>query len=88
MTSQNSLNILGSVRISFLPSAVEGLVERDGELRPEFERRYHTSGHASRGDLEWTIGEIGPVHTTGQGWFRERFENVVVLEEGKAIRCK
>jgi len=64
------------------------LVEREGELRPEFERGYHTSGHASRGDLEWVIGEIEPdriipVHTTGQGWFKERFENAVTPEEGK-----
>ena len=69
------------------------LVEREGELRPEFERGYHTSGHASRGDLEWVIGEIGPdmivpVHTTGHGWLREKFEKVMVPEEGKAIRCK
>lgn len=47
-------------------------MEREGELRPEFEKGYHTSGHASKGDLEWTIGEIDPdvivpVHTTGQG---------------------
>jgi ribonuclease J len=51
-------------------------------LQEEFE------GHASRGDLEWVIGEIEPdvivpVHTTGQDWFREKFENVAMLEEGK-----
>jgi ribonuclease J len=51
-------------------------------LQEEFE------GHASRGNLEWVIDEIEPdvivpVHTTGQGWFRERFENVVVPEEGE-----
>jgi len=45
------------------------------------------------GDLEWVIGEIEqdvivPVHTTGQGWFKERFENVVTPEEGKTIYCK
>jgi len=28
---------------------------------------------------------IVPVHTTGQGWFKERFENVVVPEEGKTF---
>jgi len=61
----------------------------DGErARPEFDRGFHASGHVSKDELERVIGEIDPdvlvpVHTTGQGWFKEKFEKVVMPEEGK-----
>lgn len=59
-----------------------------GEARPEFERGFHASGHVSKDELEKVIDEIDPdilvpVHTTGQRWFKEKFEQTFVPEEGK-----
>jgi len=64
------------------------IVGKGEGARPEFDRGFHASGHVSKDELEKAIEEIDPdvlvpVHTTGQGWFRERFEKVVVPEEGK-----
>ncbi len=66
------------------------IVAEGGELRPDFVKGYHASGHASKSDLEWVIDEIDPdkvipVHTTNHEWFVENFENVVVAEEGRRI---
>jgi len=64
------------------------IVGDGGSARPEFDRGFHASGHVSKDELEKVIGEIDPdvlvpVHTTGQGWFKERFEKAVVPKEGK-----
>lgn len=57
--------------------------------KPEFEPGYHASGHASREDIAWVIGQIDPdviipVHTMRREWFEENFEGVARVEEGVA----
>jgi ribonuclease J len=55
---------------------------------PEAEKGLHASGHASGADVARAIREIDPqviipVHTENPGWFKERFDGVLVPEEGK-----
>ena len=52
-----------------------------------FDGRYHASGHASGEDIAWVIEQVDPdwivpIHTKARGWFAERFENAVMVEEG------
>jgi len=61
-----------------------------GRYTPAFEREFHASGHASREDLTWIIEMIDPdlivpIHTEAREWFADRFEDVVLAEEGVAI---
>ena len=47
-------------------------------------------GRASREDLTWIIDQIDsdrivPIHTEAREWFADRFDNVVLAEEGVAI---
>ena len=63
-------------------------LEEDGSL--SFDKRYHASGHASGEDITWAIEQIDPdcivpVHTEARDWFRESFENVVLVDEGRRI---
>ncbi|KQC15582.1 MAG: MBL fold metallo-hydrolase RNA specificity domain-containing protein [Methanothrix sp.] len=67
------------------PAAKEG-----GGRSPVFEREFHASGHASREDLTWIIDQIDsdrivPIHTEAREWFADRFEDVVLAEEGVGI---
>lgn len=55
---------------------------------PRFERRYHSSGHASGEDITWAIDQIDadcvvPIHTEAKDWFAKSFENVALVNEGK-----
>lgn len=57
--------------------------------KPEFDSRFHASGHASRDDLAWAIDQIDPdviipVHTMRREWFDENFEGVMRVKEGEA----
>ena len=59
-----------------------------GDVVPIMDRHYHASGHASGADVAWVIDEIDPgviipVHTEAPEWFEERFDGVIVPEEGK-----
>ena len=54
-----------------------------------FEKRYHASGHASEEDITWAIDQIDPdyivpIHTEARDWFAKSFEDVILVEEGKA----
>ena len=56
---------------------------------PCFEKCYHASGHASREDITWVIDQIDPdhivpIHTEARDWFARSFEDVILVEEGKA----
>lgn len=58
-----------------------------GELRVTTERGYHASGHAAGPDLERVIDLLDPdlivpIHTEHRGWFTERYQNVLIAEEG------
>jgi ribonuclease J len=61
-------------------------VDENGAL--SFNGRYHASGHASGEDITWAIEQIDPdlivpIHTERQKWFKDNFENVVLVEEGQ-----
>ena len=63
----------------------------DEKEKVSFEKRYHASGHASREDIAWAIEEIDPdyivpVHTEARDWFAGRFEDVVLVEEGRGYQ--
>lgn len=56
---------------------------------PTFEKRFHASGHASSEDITWAIDQIDPdhivpIHTEAREWFTKSFENVTIVEVGKA----
>ncbi|KKK42601.1 MAG: hypothetical protein Lokiarch_33790, partial [Candidatus Lokiarchaeum sp. GC14_75] len=62
--------------------------EEGGKIKPKFSEGFHASGHASKKDLKWAIETIDPdtiipVHTDNQEWFRENFENTVLLKRGQ-----
>ena len=53
-----------------------------------FDGRYHASGHASGEDIAWAIEQIDPdyiipIHTEAREGFAERFEDVVLVDEGR-----
>ncbi len=60
-------------------------------LKPEFEKGYHSSGHAHPTNLEQIISTIDPdhiipVHTENTEWFEEHFEEkVIILENNESI---
>lgn len=64
------------------------IVEEEGKEKPNFTKGFHASGHASKKDLTWAIDKIDPeiiipVHTDNPEWFKENFDNVVLLEDGQ-----
>jgi ribonuclease J len=64
------------------------IVEEQGKVKPIFTKGFHASGHASKKDLKWTIDKVDPeilipVHTDNPDWFKENFENAVLLEDGQ-----
>ena len=64
------------------------VIEKNGLLKPEFVKGFHASGHASKSDLTRAIETIDPdyiipVHTENPQWFKENFENAVLLNIGE-----
>lgn len=64
------------------------IVDEEGKEKPIFTKGFHASGHASKKDLTWAIDKIDPeiiipVHTDNPEWFKENFDNVVLLEDGQ-----
>ena len=64
------------------------IVEEEGKEKPIFTKGFHASGHASKKDLTWAIDKIDPeiiipVHTDNPKWFKENFDNAVLLEDGQ-----
>ncbi|MBN2223526.1 MAG: hypothetical protein JW765_02505 [Deltaproteobacteria bacterium] len=64
--------------------------EDGGRRNPAFDKQFHAPGHASREDLTWVIDQIDPdlivpIFTESREWFADRFEDVVLAEEGVAI---
>ena len=62
----------------------------DEKEKPVFDSRYHASGHASREDLAWIIGQVDPdliipVHTESHQWFSDTFDRVKVMQDGERI---
>ena len=62
----------------------------DGNLYPIFEKGFHASGHASGEEIVGLIERVDPdiiipVHTEKPIWFKERFDNVILPEEGASI---
>jgi len=63
----------------------------EGEkARPQFDKGYHTSGHASKEDLREVIEYVDPdvivpVHTTEPQWFKDTFEKTTIPYESKPI---
>ena len=60
----------------------------DGRLKPEFTHGLHASGHASKSDLQWAIDTIDPdylipIHTEIPAWFKENYDNAILLQEGE-----
>jgi ribonuclease J len=77
-------------RFNIAPAGFSVAKEEGGRRSPVFERESHASGHASREDLAWVIDQIDPdrivpIHTESREWFADRFEDVVLVEEGAAI---
>ena len=59
-----------------------------GRIHPEFTKGLHASGHASKSDLQWAINTIDPdylipVHTENPAWFKDNYDNAVLLQEGE-----
>ncbi|KKL04582.1 hypothetical protein LCGC14_2614600, partial [marine sediment metagenome] len=64
------------------------VVEEGGKIKPKFSEGFHASGHASKKDLRWAIETVDPdtiipVHTDNPEWFKENFENAVLLKNGQ-----
>jgi ribonuclease J len=62
-----------------------------GRLKPEFPKGFHASGHAAKSDLQWAIDTIDPdyivpVHTENPSWFKENFNNTILLNEGECFK--
>lgn len=77
-------------RFNIIPAGFSVTKADGGKYNPAFEREFHASGHASREDLAWVIDQIDPdrivpIHTESREWFADRFENVVLAEEGVPI---
>jgi ribonuclease J len=59
-----------------------------GEMIPVMDKHYHASGHASGIDVQWVIDQVDPdilipVHTENRQWFTERYENLILVDEGR-----
>jgi len=66
------------------------IINERGLVKPEFSKGFHASGHASKSDLRWAIETIDPeyiipVHTEKPSWFKENFNNVILLNEGEKL---
>ena len=66
------------------------IINERGRVKPEFSKGFHASGHASKSDLRWAIETIDPeyiipVHTEKPSWFKENFNNVILLNEGEKL---
>jgi ribonuclease J len=64
------------------------ITQTEGKVRPTFTKGLHASGHASKSDLQWAIDTIDPeyiipVHTENPAWFKENYDNVILLKEGE-----
>ena len=64
------------------------MIKKKGVFKPEFTKGFHASGHASKSDLIRAIETIDPdyiipVHTENPQWFKENFENTVLLKIGE-----
>jgi ribonuclease J len=62
-----------------------------GEYKPQFDKRFHASGHASREDITWLIDQgdpdhIVPIHTEASDWFDKSHEAVLIPSEAKEIK--
>jgi ribonuclease J len=62
------------------------IIEEGDRIKPEFTKGYHASGHVSKSDLVEIIDTIDPdiiipVHTDNPEWFKENFDNSVLLNE-------
>jgi ribonuclease J len=76
--------------LAFASAGFSATKEEGGRYKPVFERELHVSGHASREDLAEVIDQIDPdriipIHTEAREWFADRFEDVVLAEEGVGI---
>jgi len=61
------------------------------KAKPDFPSGYHASGHASEREIEEVIDKVDPdfiipVHTEDSEWFKKRFDNTIIPEEGKPIK--
>lgn len=75
-------------RFKIKPAGFSVEKEDGGKYNPIFDKRFHASGHASREDISWVIDQIDPdliipIHTEARDWFRDSFENVMLVEEAK-----
>ena len=64
--------------------------ETRGKIRPEFTKGLHASGHASKSDLQWAIDTIDPdyiipVHTENPDWFKDNYDNAILLKDGESF---
>jgi len=64
----------------------------NGTEKPKFSKDFHASGHANREDLRETIERIDPdviipVHTDTPAWFKNQFDNVILLKDGQKYQC-
>ena len=64
------------------------IIEKLGQQKPEFIKGFHASGHAAKSDLMRAIETIDPdyiipVHTENPNWFKEQFDNALLIKNGK-----
>jgi len=64
------------------------IIEKLGQQKPEFIKGFHASGHAAKSDLMRAIETIDPdyiipVHTENPSWFKEHFDNTLLIKNGK-----
>jgi ribonuclease J len=68
------------------------LVKQEDRLKPTFIKGFHASGHAAKSELIWAIETIDPdiiipVHTDNPEWFKENFDNAILLKNGETYKC-
>ncbi|MFX1497022.1 MAG: MBL fold metallo-hydrolase [Promethearchaeota archaeon] len=66
------------------------IIEKQNRLKPEFVRGFHASGHLSQSEIRWVIERIDPdiiipVHTDNPKWFKENYDNVILLQDGQSF---
>jgi ribonuclease J len=89
-------NWLTSLQIAPIGFRIIDVKTENGEIlkRPQFDRRYHSSGHLSEHDIIKIVDEIQPkfllpVHTEKTEFFKNKFGDIFVeVEEGKPIKIK
>ncbi|MBY8985786.1 MAG: ribonuclease J [Candidatus Lokiarchaeota archaeon] len=67
------------------------IIEEKGKEKPKFTKGFHASGHASRKDLLWAIDTINPdivipVHTDNPQWFKDNFDNAILMKDGDTFK--